>query len=149
MIYPEKKDLIAFVSSVNTAGYKKWLLAGIKKYVHNNSIWGFEPIAVFMGQDEHIVLDLRNVYRLLKKSQQKYFRRAVLELLQLPVSKKNIRVLEILVLFSEQIQCTEALDVLRGIKEKLSHIEELEDSKFFLYIKCAIRSIDAIKNMEE
>ena len=146
MIYPEKKDLIAFVSLVNTAGYKKWLLAGVKKYVRNNSIWGFEPIAVFMGQDEHIALDLRNVYKLLKKSQQKYFRRAVLELLQLPVSKKNIRVLEILVLFSEQIQCTEALDVLRGIKEKLSHIKELEDGKFFLYVKCAIRSISAIKS---
>ncbi len=83
VILPEKEDMLPFIN-YTVPDFKRWLRGGIKLYIKKNSVWGFEPIAVFIGQDDFLFLDLRNIYGVLpSKKSQRFFRKAVVELLSL------------------------------------------------------------------
>lgn len=77
MILPEKIDMLPF-ASYSISDFEKWLSRGLEKYLIKNSVWGFEPIAVFIGQAELFSIDLSNIYNVLpSKKCQRIFCKAV------------------------------------------------------------------------
>lgn len=81
MILPVKKDMLPFLNFTEKK-FEKWLLDGITAYVEENYVWKFEPVAVFIGQDDLLCLDLKNIYEALpSKKSQNLFRTAVVKLL--------------------------------------------------------------------
>ena len=65
----------------------------------------FGGVAVFIGQDEHLSLDLRNIYEVLSKETQEKFRQAVKELSEDRTYEKKDRkpILENLLILKNQL----------------------------------------------
>lgn len=81
MILLVKEDMLPFINFTEK-NFEKWLLDGITAYVEENYVWEFEPVAVFIGQEDLLCLDLRNIYEALpSKKSQNFFRMAVDRLL--------------------------------------------------------------------
>lgn len=85
MILPKKEDTRPF-ADYSILDFQKWLKKGVKAYVTEGHLWEFEPVAVFMGQENLLYLDLRNFYEALpSKKCQKRFRAAVENLIFIEV----------------------------------------------------------------
>ena len=78
MILPKKEDTRPF-ADYSISDFQEWLEKGVKSYVKKKGyIWDFEPVAVFMGQEDFLYLDLVNFCKALpSKECQKRFCAAV------------------------------------------------------------------------
>lgn len=95
MIKPESEDLKPF-TKFKIGDLERWLRTGLEGYLlENKSIWAFDHLAVFIDQDEHLVLDLCNIYRAFPSRKQAYFRQAVANLIaNLEPIERNIIIFE-------------------------------------------------------
>lgn len=99
------------------ADFALWLEVGLIAYlsdVPEESDWAFEPLASFIGQDDDVILDLRNIYAVLSPIKKTYFRKAVADILNgLDAAKENIDLFENLLGLSRVLPAkTEILRVL-------------------------------------
>jgi len=79
MIKPRPEDVREF-ENYSVDNFKTWLGKGLEDYLLKEDVWSFGSVAVFIGQDEHLSLDLRNIYEVLSKEAQEKFHQAVKEL---------------------------------------------------------------------
>ncbi|MCR4322856.1 MAG: hypothetical protein NUV61_02100 [Candidatus Azambacteria bacterium] len=88
MILP-KKVHTKFFQTYSKEDFRKWLFDGLTGYQKKSrDEWIFEPLALFMGQDESISHDLRNIYKVLPSEKcRKNFCAAMKELI---VSTRNM-----------------------------------------------------------
>src|SRR3989344_6166494 len=81
MILPAKEDMLPFLDFTEKK-FGKWLLRGITAYIEENYVWEFNPVAIFIGQDDLLCLDLKNIYEALpSKKSQIFFHMAVVKLI--------------------------------------------------------------------
>jgi len=103
MIKPGKEN-IKIISEYDIASFQRWLRVGLETYLLENNVWGFEPMAVFIGQDEHVVSDLRNIYDVLPSSARANFRQAIANILaSLEATEQNIIIFEHLLLLAGKV----------------------------------------------
>jgi len=95
MIVPKKEDLKQ-LKDFEIGDFERWLRTGLEGYLlEDEGVWAFDPLAVFFGHDEDIVLDLRNIYRVFSSRQQGLFRQAVANLIaNLGPIERNVPIFE-------------------------------------------------------
>lgn len=81
MIRPTLEDIKPLLN-FNVIEFQNWLLNGLEGKLHENKdIWAFEHIGLFMGQDEHLALDLQNIYDAMPAVNRGIFRQALANLI--------------------------------------------------------------------
>jgi len=118
MITPSRKDVEAF-AKFETEDFELWLRIGLEGYLlEDEGKWAFEPLAVFIGYDNHLVLDLRNIYRVLSPRKQAYFRQAVANLIAyLEATERNVVIFEHLIYLTSVLPA--GLEVLRVLPGRI------------------------------
>ena len=81
MIKPTPEDVMD-LKNYSTDNFKVWLRKGLEGYLLKNDIWDFEPMAVFIGQDDGVSLDLINICNALPEKTQENFYQAVENLIR-------------------------------------------------------------------
>lgn len=117
MIVPEPEDLKPF-AKFKAVDFQRWLRIGLEGYLlEDKGVWAFEPLAVFIGQDEHLVLDLCNISRAFPARQQAYLRQGVANLLaNLEPVERNIVLFEHLLYLASMLPAgDEVLPVLPSV----------------------------------
>jgi hypothetical protein len=115
MIVPSPKDIEPF-ASFGTSEFERWLKVGLEGYLlEDKNIWSFEHIPVFIGHEDHVVLDLRNIYNAFDGQGRALFRQAVANIIaNLEATPRNFIVFEHLLLLASVLPAPEILRALPG-----------------------------------
>jgi len=103
MIKPIPEDVEIF-KDYTIADFQCWLRVGLEGYLLEDDVWSFEPMAVFINQDEHLTSDLHNIYEVLPYKLKAYFRQALANIIAtLEADAKEVVVFEHLLLLASKI----------------------------------------------
>ncbi|BAO43042.1 hypothetical protein [Thiolapillus brandeum] len=103
------------LQGMNVEDMVSWLERGLRGYLQGeDGAWAFGAAAFFIGRQEHLVLDIREMYRELRGSAKVDFRKAVATLLaRLPAEQEDVVLFEHLLSIAAAVGAYEVLPVLR------------------------------------
>ncbi len=103
------------LQEMDVEGMASWLERGLRGYLQGEEgAWAFGAAAFFVGRQEHLVLDIREIYRELQGAAKVDFKEAVATLLaRLPAEQEDVVLFEHLLSIAAAIGAYEVLRVLR------------------------------------
>lgn len=120
MIVPSKEDIEPF-AKFEISDFERWLRIGFEGFLlENEGTAAFDHLGVFIGLDDHLVQDLRNIYHVFPARSQAHIRQAVANLLaSLEPIERNIIIFEHLLLLASVLPA--GAEVLRVLPARIGN----------------------------